>query len=170
MFILNRSGSCDQVAGTRDGHSIHILHNIMRHNETTDEYKWKTSEANILQKKWHTNSITCSCEPKSPYHPQIYLEFELVDKSTQQFQFLVHAKMSGKACRPTLTIQFFPGMGSIGENQVYNPNEPGYIEPIPPKGSQPRQQTEEQPGIASYVLYQLTIRNFNMILFLLYFD
>jgi hypothetical protein len=120
----------------------------MRHNETTNEYKWKASEANKLQKKWHTNSArTCRCKPKSPYHPQIYLEFELVDESTKQFQFLVHATMSGKACRPTLKVQFFPGMGPIGERQVYDFNEP-----IPPKGVEPHAQTpvpHTQPGIAS---------------------
>ena len=141
LYTFSYRGTCDQNAGTRDAHSVRIRHNIMSHNETTKKYKWKDSEASKLQKQWHTDTTTCSgCKPT--HHPDTYLEFELVDKKSDQYQFLIHSRMSGKACRPTLKIQFFPGMGPLGEIHIYNPSEPAKPDPTPQ-----HRQMERQSGI-----------------------
>ena len=65
----------------------------------------------------------------------MYIQYELVHEGGKddpsQYRFLVHSKMDGHGCRPTLKIQFLPGQGSLGKRMLYD-----FSEPLPdPKAS-----------------------------------
>ena len=117
-FYCYFSGSCRNIAGTRNAHSIHIIQNHIQQNETTRAYMWDKKDATRRQKKWKKGSYA----PK--HHPQIYLEFEQQNSKTDEYRFLVHSKMYGGGCRPILKVQLFPGEGPLGDKMIYDFSEP----------------------------------------------
>ena len=92
----------------------------MEYNETTDSYKWYRGEGEKLQPKWHLKNYKPQHE-----HPQMFVEFDKRSEDTGEYRFLVHSHIYGdNACRPTIKIQFFPGSGTLGENNIYDFTEP----------------------------------------------
>ena len=133
MFTIF-SPKCSNPAGTRNEHSVHIIRNILEQNETSNAYYWDEAhkyqhKSDASRNRWHKGTYI----PKP--HPQTYVEFGLKHKGQtdddEQYQFLVHSKMEGNGCRPTLRIQFLPGQGNLGARMLYD-----FSEPLPdPKAS-----------------------------------
>ena len=90
----------------------------------------------------------------------MYVEYELVHQGGKndpsQYKFLVHSKMDGHGCRPTLTIQVLPGQGSLGKKMLYD-----FSEPLPDPSShlQPnaQQNIEPIPGAHTNKLHALYV-------------
>ena len=122
--------SCSNPAGTRNAHSVHIITNRLEKNETTKAYSWDEADriqhpSDYNRNRWHKGSY------KYKHHNQTYVEFGLIHEGDReddtQYKFLVHSKMEGNGCRPTLKIQFLPGQGTevpaLSEGKLYDPNE-----------------------------------------------
>ena len=125
---------------------MHIVHNILDKNDTTGAYKW--DEARKLQHKWHLGKFT------PLYHPQIYLEFDKVTIQPDEYRFLVHSSMYGDGCRPTLKIQLFPGMGSLGKKHVYDFSAPlpdAEPLPVPDKNQHDKHKGKQATSINVYI-------------------
>ena len=127
----------------------------MEYNETTDSYNWIPSEAKNLQPKWHLKTL----KPQHA-HAQMFVEFDKLSEDTGEYKFLVHSHIYGdNACRPTIKIQFFPGSGTLGENNIYD-----FTEPLPTRQqAKVKQNSQSGTGIFSKCLLKLIKEGISMI-------
>ena len=94
----------------------------------------------------------------------MYIQYELVHEGGKddpsQYRYLVHSKMDGHGCRPTLKIQFLPGQGNevpaLSEGMLYDPHEP-LPDPLSHLQPEAQQNLETIPGAYTKKLHDLYV-------------